>query len=262
MDREALAALASLPGFLADAALPTAGDIVLGSDAAHHMRVRRVGVGQQVRVTDGVGRVARAAVVALGRASAVVAVEASHEVMALSPSVHLLAPVADRERMLWLAEKATELGVASWRAVGWRRSRSVSPRGEGEAFHQKVRARMASALIQSGGAWLPRVEPDVALERAGGLPPGGAVLVLLDAAGDPLLDVLDSVAPGAEGLWVAVGPEGGVEDGERASLVAAGFRLASIGGSVLRFETAGVAALAALRAWYDARGSTGAAGRS
>jgi 16S rRNA (uracil1498-N3)-methyltransferase len=34
----------------------------------------------------------------------------------------LLAPVADRDRMLWLAEKTVELGLTSWRPVVWRRS--------------------------------------------------------------------------------------------------------------------------------------------
>ncbi len=252
-DREGLegasvAAPASLPGYLVGAPLLAAGEIELDSDAAHHMRVRRVDVGDGVRVTDGAGRIARASVVTLGKRSAVVAIETPVDVAPPSPALHLLAPVADRERMLWLAEKATELGVISWRAVTWRRSRSVTPRGEGDAFRQKVRARMASALIQSGGAWLPRVEDDLSLDRLPDALPAGAPALLLDAGGAPLLDVLRDADPAPHGVYLAVGPEGGMEEDERASLVAAGFRMAALGMSILRFETAGVAALAVARA--------------
>ena len=48
------------------------------------------------------------------------------------------------------------------RAFAFGVRRSVSPRGEGPAFGEKVRARMLSALEQSGGAWLPTILPDAA----------------------------------------------------------------------------------------------------
>jgi hypothetical protein len=97
------------------------------------------------------------------RTSIDVATDAVRTVKRPTP-IHFRAPVADRERMLWLAEKATELGVATWQAVRFRRSASVSPRGEGAAFHEKVRARMVSALEQSGGAWLPELMADTTVE--------------------------------------------------------------------------------------------------
>jgi 16S rRNA (uracil1498-N3)-methyltransferase len=249
-DREALTALAALPGFLASGPIVGPGELRLDEDAAHHMRVRRLAPGEAVRVTDGEGRAARGTIVAIDKRGADVTLTTVHEVPAPAP-LHLLAPVADRERMLWLAEKAAELGAASWRAVSWRRSRSVSPRGEGEAFALKVRARMVSALLQSGGAWLPRVEPDVPVDRLPGVVPADGVRLLLDVAGAPLL----GLAAGSVGLWLALGPEGGVEPAERDELVAAGFHLASLGGGILRFETAGVAALAVARAARAARGA-------
>ncbi|HYW33417.1 MAG TPA: 16S rRNA (uracil(1498)-N(3))-methyltransferase, partial [Gemmatimonas sp.] len=48
-------------------------------------------------------------------------------------------------------------------------------------------------------------------------------------------------------VTVALGPEGGYEPGEIDLLVSAGFRLASMGRTILRFETAGIASLAMLR---------------
>jgi 16S rRNA (uracil1498-N3)-methyltransferase len=163
------------------------------------------------------------------------------------PPVHLLAPVGDRDRMLWLAEKAVEIGVATWRAVAWRRSRSVSPRGEGEAFAAKVRARMAQALAQSEGAWLPVVLPDASPDAAAAEARG--LRLVLDATGAPLR----VIPPEADlaGVTLALGPEGGLEPDELAALDAAGFRRVRLPGNILRFETAGVVGAAFARALLE-----------
>ncbi len=154
----------------------------LGEGEAHHVRVRRLAVGARIRLTDGAGAIALGTLIKLGKHQALVEIDEVRRVEPL-PAIHLLVPIADRERMLWLAEKVTELGIASWRPVLWKRSRSVSPRGEGLGFQEKVRARMIAALTQSGGAWLPTLFPDAPLERAiAAAPP--ATRLLLDAAGD------------------------------------------------------------------------------
>lgn len=220
------------------------GLVDLGSAAAHHAGVKRLAVGDPVRLTSGDGRRATGVIVELARARLVVDVDASSLVaVPAPPSVELWAPVADRERMLLLGEKAVELGASAWRPVVYRRSRSVSPRGEGEAFREKLRLRMISALEQSGSAWLPVLHAettvDVALAGAAGV--SG---VLLDAGGVPLESIgEDLAAPVA----LAVGPEGGLDADERAAFVAADWRTASLGANVLRFETAGIAALAIVR---------------
>ena len=109
-------------------------------------------------------------------------------------------------------------------------------------FQAKVRARMIAALEQSGGAWLPALYPDATVERAiASTPPDRRLL--LDPAGEPMLDT-----PFDGTITIAVGPEGGVEQDERDSLVEAGWTPVSLGDNVLRFETAGVAALAIARA--------------
>ena len=244
MERAGRAAVASF--FSAEPMAPGL-PVTLGEDAAHHVRVLRLAVGERVSVRDGAGKVAAGVLVRVARQQAVVDVEAVEETSPL-PEVHLLVPVADRERMLWLAEKCCELGVASWRPVLWRRSRSVSPRGEGPGFQSKVRARMISALLQSRGAWLPHLHPDASVERAIAAAPPGARL-LLDAEGAPAL----ASTPGAP-VTIAVGPEGGIEPDERQRFVEAGFRPTSLGPTILRFETAGVAAAAIARAALAAAG--------
>ena len=140
--------------------------------------------------------------------------------------------------MLWLAEKVTELGVTSWRPVTWRRSKSVSPRGEGTTFQAKVRARMTSALIQSGGGWLPDIFPEATIERAVAAAPLGTRL-LLTKDGEPMVGV-----PMKTPITIALGPEGGMEPAERDTFIGAAFLPVKLAGTTLRFETAGVAAVA------------------
>jgi 16S rRNA (uracil1498-N3)-methyltransferase len=229
---------------------PEAGrPLTLGADECQHARVRRLGVGNEVRLVDGAGAEADGTLVRLTRHHGTVDVMAVRAVEPLPP-VHLLLPVADRDRMLWLAEKAAELGVTSWRPILWHRSRSVSPRGEGMIFQGKVRARMISALKQSGGAWLPELHPEASLPHALAAAPDGA-RVALDAGGNPM-----TAAPLRPPVSIALGPEGGIEPDELEQLAAAGFRLASLGPTTLRFETAGTVALGVARAALTATTET------
>lgn len=240
-DREGVAA--GWPQFVTAEPFAFGATAVLDEAAARHMRVLRLEAGATVGVRDGQGRVGVGQVVRLTKSQAQVDVTQVTSVAPLPP-VHLLVPVADRDRMLWLAEKAAELGATSWRPVLWRRSRSVSPRGEGVSFQAKVRARMEGALAQSEGAWLPQHFPEATIERAIlAAPPGDRVV--LDPSGAPLVG--PEAAPLRGPLVIAVGPEGGLEPDEIAQLVEAGFRRVAVGPSILRFETAAVAALAVAR---------------
>ena len=234
----------ALPTFFAAEQIVVGGTVALDEDAAHHARVRRLDIGHKLRLLDGSGTIARGTLVRLAKGHMHVQVE-SAETVEPPAEIHMLVPVADRDRMLWLAEKCAELGAASWRPVIWRRSKSVSPRGEGMTFQAKVRARMIGALEQSGSAWLPTIYPEATLERAIAAAPRGAHCVL-DAAGDSM-PATEMIAP----LCIAVGPEGGIDPDERDTLVTAGWLPVAIGRSTLRFETAGVAALAIARAALD-----------
>jgi 16S rRNA (uracil1498-N3)-methyltransferase len=220
--------------------------VELGESAAHHAGVKRLATGDAVRLTNGEGMRALGTIDELARRRLTVAVDPDTiEHAPRLPHVELWTPVGDRERMLLLAEKATELGVSSWRPVTYRRSRSVSPRGEGDAFRDKVRLRMISALEQSGGAWLPSTHAEVPLDAALGSA-GERSGLLLDHGGPALPSLLAGVQPP---VAIALGPEGGLEPEELDAFRLAGWRSASLGRNVLRFETAGLAALAIVRAF-------------
>jgi 16S rRNA (uracil1498-N3)-methyltransferase len=220
-----------------------ASHVELGEAAAHHANVKRLAVGAVVRLASGDGRRATGHIAALARRRLFIALDGPVEQVAPLPRVELWAPVGDRDRMLLLAEKAVELGASTWRPIVYRRSRSVSPRGEGDAFREKLRLRMVSALEQSDSAWLPEAEREATLDAALAARTD-ARGILLDAGGPPLAALEGGVrAPVA----IALGPEGGLDPDERAAFLDAGWRPASLGANVLRFETAGIAALAVVR---------------
>lgn len=220
-------------------------DVVELSDAAaHHAGVKRLHVGDPVRLTSGDGRRARGTISELAKRRLAITLDAGDvEHVPAASHVELWAPVGDRDRMLLLAEKAVELGASAWRPIVFQRSRSVSPRGEGEAFREKTRLRMIAALEQCGSAWIPDCSPESSLDDA--LRHASTLAgVLLDVGGPPLA-TLTGLA-GAP-IALALGPEGGLMDDERAGFDSAGWRTASLGGNVLRFETAGIAGLAMIR---------------
>ena len=227
--------------FFTSEPLLSPGALVLGEDAAHHARVRRLAVGAPVTVRDGSGTTASGTLVRMAKQHLELEVESPRCPPPLAP-VHLLVPVADKERMLLLAEKATELGVTTWRPVLWRRSRSVAGRGEGPMFAQKVEARMIGALLQSEGAWLPQRFMESNAERAIAALPSNGTRLLLDPEGEPIASV-PMVGP----VVIAVGPEGGFEPDETDRLVEAGFRPVAIAGGILRMETAAIVALGVVR---------------
>ncbi len=234
---------AGRPTFVAADAFSVGSTCTLDEPAARHMRVLRLDAGAIIGLRDGHGMIGEGTVVRLTKSQAFI--EVMHAVLVEPlPPVHLLVPIADRDRMLWLAEKACEFACTSWRPVLWRRSRSVSPRGEGLSFHAKVAVRMAGALAQSEGAWLPQLFPDATPERALLAAPVGD-RITLDPEAPPFAG--PSAAPMRAPLVIALGPEGGFEKDEMDALDTAGFRRVSVGSTILRFETAGIAALAIAR---------------
>lgn len=233
--------------------------VSLEPEEVAHARALRLSVGEPVLVTDGRGRRWEAEVTEAGRRSV------SCRLCAPRPApaprrLTLWAPVGNKDRSLWLVEKAVELGVRRLVLTECARSRSVADAGRSAGFLDRARRRAIAALTQSGGADLPELtgphDLDALLET---LPPPDArtARLLADADGRPPSGVLCAGAP-ESAIWF-VGPEGGLTTEERRAAVAAGFELVGLGARTLRFETAALAGLAIVAVALDA--ATGAAGR-
>jgi 16S rRNA (uracil1498-N3)-methyltransferase len=228
--------------FFADIDFSAAALATLGEQVAHHARVKRLAVGDTIHLSNGRGSLATGEIIAIRKQSVEVKVDAVHMVQPPA-AIHLRAPIADRDRMLLMAEKATELGIATWQSVRFQRSMSVSPRGEGLAFADKLRGRMIAALEQSGSAWLPQILKDTTVESIefsrDELP------IVLDASGASLASLALDMS--AKSPVILVGPEGGIESDEMRRLNEAGWQRVRLAPNTLRFETAGIAAVAAIR---------------
>lgn len=223
----------------------------LADGEADHARALRLQDGDSIRVTDGGGRLWRARF-EVGPDGPACVPEEPLEAPGCLP-VELAFGVANRKRTLWLVEKAVELGVLSLQPVEFRRSRSVADAGRSPSFWRKAARRGLSALKQCGGARLPEFGPvrdlHAYLARDVRPTPGGALAeegpdVLLDREADRGLAAAVSGWRAAPPLCLLLGPEGGLTAEERAACREAGFEAASLGPRTLRFETAGVAALA------------------
>ncbi|MFD0739985.1 16S rRNA (uracil(1498)-N(3))-methyltransferase [Lysobacter koreensis] len=219
------------------------------ASAAHLSRVLRLGLGDACVLFNGDGHDYAARIVAVGKRELRLAVGDATQVRRESPlAITLLQGIARGEKMDLILQKATELGVTQVRPLSSQRSevRLDDARAEKRLAHW--RAVVAAACEQSGRATVPDVHAPLSLAAVLGALPDGGLRLILDPDGEVGLRTLD-VLPGTPVL-LAVGPEGGWSPLDREQLQAAGFGGLRLGPRILRTETAGLAAIAALQARF------------
>lgn len=249
-----------MPRFHCPLPLTEGAEIDLPEGCARHVQVLRLQPGADITLFDGGGPLLRggewtASVLHMGRTSVRVRVGAHQAIEREGArAIHLLAGTTAGERMDWLVEKATELGMASLTPLATERS-MVRLQGERAAKKQAHwQAVAVAACEQCGHNRVPHIHPLASLAQA--LAPASAAavatgvaplrLVLSLAPGSvPLRTVLAQAAPEAA-LQFLSGPEGGLSAQEEQQALAQGFVPVSLGPRVLRAETAPLAALAAL----------------
>jgi 16S rRNA (uracil1498-N3)-methyltransferase len=233
-----------------DSALGAGAEVTLPAAAAGHVaRVLRLGVGDAVTLFNGDGHDYAATLIAVDRRAVVARISDVRSVANESPLPLTLAQsVARGEKMDLIMQKATELGVARIVPLLSERSEVRLDSARGDKRLQHWRAVVAGACEQCGRARVPAVEPLQDLGAwAGALADDGAVrLALLPEATHGVRAQALSTA----GAILVVGPEGGLGERDIAILQAAGFSGVRLGPRILRTETAGLAALAALQALY------------
>jgi 16S rRNA (uracil1498-N3)-methyltransferase len=219
--------------------------IALPDDAAGHLvRVLRLREGDACVLFNGDGHDYPATIEAAGKREVRVRIGDRVAVANESPlRIVLMQGIARGEKMDWILQKATELGVAAFVPVSSERSevRLDAQRADRRLAHW--RSVLRSACEQSGRARVPDIAPPRALAEALATLPGGARFLLDPFAALPIGAV--QVQGGA--CTVAIGPEGGWSPRDREQLAAAGFAGLRLGPRVLRTETAGLAAIAALQ---------------
>jgi 16S rRNA (uracil1498-N3)-methyltransferase len=233
-----------------DQPLSVATELALPQQAAEHVtRVLRMNAGDMLTVFNGDGYDYAATLISIGKRDVTVHIEDREQISNESPLKLTLAQgIARGEKMDLIVQKATELGVARIVPLFTERSevKLDSSRSEKRLLHW--RAVAASACEQSGRVCIPNVAPAQTLQDwLKSLADDGAQRLALLPEGT--LRARELQFGDVDGV-LAVGPEGGLGDRDVATLQAAGFRGLRLGPRILRTETAGLAALAALQALH------------
>jgi len=222
-------------------------EIVLPAQSGEHLtRVLRLEAGAPLTIFNGQG----------GEYSAVLGAHSGRKVLARlgrhntveresTLAITLLQGVARGERMDLIVQKATELGVSRIAPVLAERSVVKVDARQRERKLEHWRSIAISACEQCGRNRVPEVSAPVALGDAIVVLPADGLRCLLAADGG---ESLAAAASGAHaGVVLLIGPEGGLADNERRFAGAHGFAAYRLGPRILRTETAGLAALAALQ---------------
>ena len=232
--------------FFIDAPLALGTRLELPTQLSHHaLRVLRLREGDPIALFNGRGG-EFAARLAINGSQAIAEIHAADAIERESPlSVTLIQAWIATDKLDWVVEKSVELGVHS--IVLMPAVRSIVRLADDRLAKRLLRLSelIIAACAQCGRNRIPRIEASASLAIAlqSGRADGTSGVLLRPNAELPL-----TMAPTHGRLAVAIGPEGGFDDGEIALALQLGYRAYRLGPRVLRTETAGLAALAALQA--------------
>jgi 16S rRNA (uracil1498-N3)-methyltransferase len=222
----------------------------LDREESHHVRrVRRLGPGDVVELLDGTGHHYLVRLETVGPDGIEGVVLASSQSLAESPlSSTLVQGIPKGEKMEWVIQKATELGVS--RIIPLLTARSVAQISSVRASSKLRRwQRVAKeAAKQAGRGLIPVIEHPLRLEEfLKNPPPADLAICLWEGAKEPLASVLDRAVRPVHTALVVVGPEGGWAQAEVAMVEAHGIAPAGLGRRILRTESAALVGLALLQ---------------
>ena len=237
------------PRIYTDQALATGISISLPPVAARHIQVLRLQPGSSIALFNSMGDIEgefAAVVQSMGRSDVTVMVgDFKPTQLEAIRAVHLAIGMPANERMDWLVEKATELGVASIQPLMTERTvlRLGGERAEKKRAHWQGIA--IAACEQCGRNRVPLVHAPASLSdwlKTLASSTDARLLLSLQAASQPLLKAMGA----SLSMTFLSGPEGGLSPLEESAALAKGFAAVTLGPRVLRSETAPLAVLASL----------------
>lgn len=242
-----------MPRIYLDQTLSSGQFVTLPEDAARHLvQVLRMGIGETFTIFNGQSGEFDATLHSVGKRDAQVLIGTFHDVDRESPlSLTLAQCVSKGERMDYTLQKAVELGVTQ--IVPLLSERSVV-KLDAERWEKKMqhwRGVIISACEQSGRTRIPALHAVSPLHTW--LPQAPTATLKLTLA--PVAQQsIRTIAPAQHPILLLAGPEGGLSEIEIQRAQTSGFLPVTLGPRILRTETAGVAALAAIQAlWGDWR---------
>ena len=235
--------------------LASAADFLFPAAPARHAQVLRLQPGDSLRLFNGDlasnhtrGGEFEATILRMGRREVEVRIGAHHAVeREAARPVHLALGMPANERMDWLVEKATELGVASIQPLVTERTVLRLSTDRAQKKQQHWQAIAVAACEQCGRNRVPLIAPVLGFaDWLQSVPAGQGWVLSLGKAAQSLDMRVVALGSALEPVTVLSGPEGGLTVSEERSASAKGFARVSLGPRVLRAETAALATLVAL----------------
>ncbi len=215
-----------------------------GSAANHIKRVLRLRDGDALTLFDGRGGEYTGRIAGMHKDAVRVDVQEHHDVERESAlDLRLVQGISRGERMDWVMQKATELGVRRIVPVLTERTVVKLDERQGERKIQHWRGIVIAACEQCGRNRLPELTAPVSFFDAVRASEAETTRLLLS----PSATLRARDLPRPSQVTLLIGPEGGLADSEEGFAIRAGFEPVQLGPRVLRTETAAVAALAALQ---------------
>jgi 16S rRNA (uracil1498-N3)-methyltransferase len=238
-----------MPRFYCPQPLAAGATVDLPEAVARHLQVLRMNPGDPLVLFNGAGGEYRCTLAALGKKTASAMLDAFDAREAELPfAVTLAQGLPEGSKMDWIVEKAVELGAAAIAPLAAQRSvvRLSGERADKRLAHWE--SVVVAASEQCGRNRLAKVEPLAEFNRWIAAPSSTRRILLSPRATESLGAWAAGVAP--HDVCIMIGPEGGFSDQEEDLAIANGALALSMGPRVLRTETAGLAALAALSALW------------
>lgn len=221
-----------MPSFLVD--VFNENKIILSDEESRHcLKVLRKKCGDLVDLTDGSGMHAIARVTNIDKRHCQLEIIEKHLVKPDPYHVHIaIAPVKSHDRLEWLVEKTTEIGIHEISFI-------ASEFAERKVINlTRLNKKAKAALKQSGGYYLPVIHEIVPFKIWIGKARADEMFVAHPkSAGDSLLS--RTASPG-KGYILLIGPEGGFSEIELEQMQKECFHFVSLGKHILRAETAGI----------------------
>ncbi len=210
----------------------------LGKEESRHcLKVLRMQVGDRIKLTNGKGLMVDAEITNISAKQATYQIVESKEIQELKPYLHLyIAPTKNVNRMEWLLEKCTEVGIKSITPVICKRSERKVLRID------RLKKIMITAMKQSQRAWLPQLNEVTTLKNSFKMIPeneASNTYVASYKAGQPNLE--DVIQCGNH-THIFIGPEGDFTEEEKKLANNYNFAFVNLGDYRLRTETAGLMA--------------------
>ncbi|MGQ9858283.1 MAG: RsmE family RNA methyltransferase [Thermodesulfobacteriota bacterium] len=241
----------SRPRVLLRGRLSPGGLFVLEPREARRLtKTLRLKAGETVGIFDGRGLEGEARIQRTGRGWGLEVLRLERALWVPSLRLNLVQGLARPQRLEWVLQKSTELGVSRVGLLRCRRCVSQPQDLKDSGRWRRWCRIMEEASRQCGRAEVPDLLGPWELEEFVEFQRGARGLRLVlweEARSKGLREALEGRETPPGEAWVVVGPEGGLEEREVERLVECGFEAVGLGPRILRTETAGIAALAILQ---------------